>query len=201
MRHILLIILSALLASCADTPQPARCILPADCPLRAGDVVFRRGSGLTSHAVIAAERDGVYSHAGLVVDSAGVMMIVHAVPGEPDFEGDVDRVKMDRLDRFFSSVYAQAGAVYRHSDSLAAQRAAQAAVELYRRGVLFDDDYNDLDTTRMYCTELVTHAYARAGVPLNNIAHEKVNFLWVSAAVVLPSALINSGELSLVRQF
>ena len=140
MRHVLLIILSALLASCADTPQPARCILPADCPLRAGDVVFRRGSGLTSHAVIAAERDGVYSHAGLVVDSAGVMMIVHAVPGEPDFEGDVDRVKMDRLDRFFSSVYAQAGRTLRPSSNKKEKdaRTVREGITRFNRKIVYD---------------------------------------------------------------
>ena len=44
-----------------------------------------------SQAVLLAEKDGAYSHTGIVVDSAGVLMIVHAVPGEPDFEGDEDR--------------------------------------------------------------------------------------------------------------
>ena len=37
---------------------------------------------------MAADRGGSYSHVGMVVDSCGVMMVVHAVPDEPDYEGD-----------------------------------------------------------------------------------------------------------------
>lgn len=55
--------------------------MPDDCQLKTGDVVFRRGSGLTSHVVLAADVNGNYSHLGIVVDSAGIKMVVHAVPG------------------------------------------------------------------------------------------------------------------------
>ena len=84
---------------CTDT-QPPHCIMPDDCTLHTGDVVFRRGSGLTSRTVIALDEKGEYSHVGIVVDSAGVKMVVHAVPDEPDFEGDPDRVKMDTPEQF-----------------------------------------------------------------------------------------------------
>lgn len=100
MKTLFTIIFTAImLASCGEKEQ--RSILPEGCELHAGDVVFRRGSGLTSHAVLAADRYGAYSHIGIVVDSCGVMMVVHAVPGEPDYEGDPDRVKMDTPKRFF----------------------------------------------------------------------------------------------------
>ena len=91
-----------------DRPQ---CILPVGTELREGDVVLRMGGGVTSHAVVAADRGGQYSHVGIVVDSCGHPMIVHAVPGEPDFAGDVDRVKMDSPEKFFSSMTASCGAV------------------------------------------------------------------------------------------
>ena len=83
------------LTACSDNTGREGSILPADLQLQEGDVVFRRGGGFTSHAVLMADRGGIYSHVGIVADSAGQLMVVHAVPGEPDYEGDEDRVKMD----------------------------------------------------------------------------------------------------------
>lgn len=42
-----------------------------DTVLREGDLVFRRGNGITSRAVLAADRGGVYSHVGIAVRVAG----------------------------------------------------------------------------------------------------------------------------------
>ena len=191
----------AMLASCAETEQ--RSILPEGCELRTGDVVFRRGSGLTSRAVLAADRNGAYSHIGIVVDSCGVMMVVHAVPGEPDYEGDPDRVKMDTPQRFFSSMNARIGEVKRlRGDSATALRAARFAVDVYKRGTLFDHDYDDSDTTKMYCCELIDFVYRKAGRPL---AGQKRHYFHLPGLnpirCILPSDICNSGELDTVMSF
>lgn len=191
----------AMLASCAETEQ--RSILPEGCELRAGDVVFRRGSGLTSRAVLAADRHGAYSHIGIVVDSCGVMMVVHAVPGEPDYEGDPDRVKMDTPQRFFSSMNARIGEVKRlRGDSATALRAARFAVDVYKRGTLFDHDYDDTDTTKMYCCELIDFVYRKAGQPL---AGQKRHYFHLPGLnpirCILPSDICNSGKLDTVMSF
>ena len=191
----------AMLASCAETEQ--RSILPEGCELRTGDVVFRRGSGLTSRAVLAADRNGAYSHIGIVVDSCGVMMVVHAVPGEPDYEGDPDRVKMDTPQRFFSSMNARIGEVKRlRGDSATALRAARFAVDVYKRGTLFDHDYDDSDTTKMYCCELIDFVYRKAGRPL---AGQKRHYFHLPGLnpirCILPSDICNSGKLDTVMSF
>ena len=191
----------AMLASCAETEQ--RSILPEGCELRTGDVVFRRGSGLTSRAVLAADRNGAYSHIGIVVDSCGVMMVVHAVPGEPDYEGDPDRVKMDTPQRFFSSMNARIGEVKRlRGDSATALWAARFAVDVYKRGTLFDHDYDDSDTTKMYCCELIDFVYRKAGRPL---AGQKRHYFHLPGLnpirCILPSDICNSGELDTVMSF
>ena len=191
----------AMLASCAETEQ--RSILPEGCELRAGDVVFRRGSGLTSRAVLAADRNGAYSHIGIVVDSCGVMMVVHAVPGEPDYEGDPDRVKMDTPQRFFSSMNARIGEVKRlRGDSATALRAARFAVDVYKRGTLFDHDYDDTDTTKMYCCELIDFVYRKAGRPL---AGQKRHYFHLPGLnpirCILPSDICNNGKLDTVMSF
>ncbi len=186
-----------MVGACSDNVAP-RCILPADCILQTGDVVFRRGSGVTSRTVIALDQKGEYSHVGIVVDSAGVKMVVHAVPGEPDFEGDPDRVKMDTPETFFSSFYAQLGEVCRPKDFLSAVRAAEEALKVYRRHTLFDHDYDDSDTTRMYCTELVVHAFRKAGVELVGEERHRVNVPILEVECMFPSDLLNSDYLESV---
>ena len=163
MTRTFVILLFGFLQTACSGDATFKSILPAECELREGDVVFRRGGGLTSHIVLMADVNGNYSHIGIVVDSAGQKMIVHAVPGEPDFEGDVDRVKMDAPERFFSTEFTLIGEVCRPKDSLIAARAAEVAMRQYRKHVLFDHDYNDRDSTKMYCTELIAYAFRQVG--------------------------------------
>lgn len=188
------------LASCGR--KDARSILPDGLKLREGDIVFRRGNGLTSRAVLAADRHGLYSHVGMVVDSCGVMMVVHAVPGEPDYEGDPDRVKMETPEKFYSAVNAKIGEVKRlRGDTAAAARAARYALEAYRRGVLFDHDYDDADSTRMYCCELVERAYASAGRRLAGDVRHTVHLPGIRLRCILPSDICNNAALETVISF
>ena len=202
MRWLLVIIVSLCILACSDgVSVQGDTIFPSDIQLKTGDVVFRRGSGFTSQAVIIAEHGGAYSHVGIVVDSAGVPMIVHAVSGEPDYDGDEDRVKMDSPEAFFSKVRAQCGAVYRHADSIVAQRAAQEAFKSYRRGVLFDHDYDSSDTTKMYCTELVVYAYGKTPYPLTDVENEHLKLVGFETDCILPSALLKCKDLRKMKAF
>ncbi len=167
---------------------------------REGDIVFRKGTGVAGHAIVAASSDGVYSHIGLIVFQDGQPMVVHAVPGEPDFEGDPDRVKLDAVPSFFSPECASHGAVMRLADSICATRAAGIALAVYRRNTLFDHDYDDSDTTRMYCSELIGYAYERAGHPFHP-QRRYVGLPGISREVVFPSAIAACPELSLIYKF
>lgn len=176
-------------------------ILPEGVQLKAGDVVFRRGGGMTSRAVLMADAKGEYSHIGIVVDSAGQKMIVHAVPGEPDFEGDEDRVKMDRPEHFFSTEFTIIGEICRPKDSLIAARAAEVAIRQYRKGVLFDHDYDERDSTKMYCTELITYAFRRAGYEIASGERHHVNLPIVRADCIFPSDIHSSNFLESILMF
>lgn len=201
MRKILLLAVGCCLLSSGCHRDPEKSLLPDGIQLQTGDIVFRRGGGVTSHAVLLADGDGVYSHVGIVVDSAGVKMIVHAVPGEPDFEGDSDRVKADVPEVFFRKSRASQGAVLRHRDTLLAAKAAAVAMQLYRRNTPFDHQYDDSDTTRMYCTELVTFAFSRAGEPLSGIRHHGLRLLDLETECVLPSDILHCRDLRPLIQF
>lgn len=187
---------------CGCTCGKARSILPADVRLRPGDVVFRQGNGIASHAVMMADSKGSYSHIGIVADSAGTLMIVHAVPDEPDFPGDSDRVKMEWPEKFFSSVNAGAGRVMRVADGAVAERASRAAVAVYMRGTGFDHDYDEADTVRMYCCELVEYAYSKAGLPLTGGRRHNVYLPGLRYKnVMYPSDFTGSALLGTIAEF
>ena len=177
-------------------------LLP-DVTLKAGDIVLRCGSGMTSRVVRFADDGGIYSHVGIVVDSAGMMMVVHAVPDEHDTPDDVDRIKMDYPERFFSSIRANNGCVLRCIDSLAARRAALVALGVYRRRVLFDQDYDISDTTKMYCSEFVEYAYGKAaGFSITDGRRHDVNLPAIDFEdVILPSDFVESSRLRTVVVF
>ena len=201
-RWLLVILLPLCILACSDRDQvQSGTILPAEVELKAGDVVFRRGSGFTSQVVLMAEHGETYSHVGIVADSAGVPMIVHAVPGELEDDDEEDRVKMECPEVFFDKVKAREGAVYRHQDPIAARHAAQRAVNIYRRGTLFDHSYDDSDTTQMYCTELVKHAYTGTTRPLTRLVRHHLHLVGFEADCILPSDIQRCPELKLVTMF
>lgn len=171
--------------------------------LQAGDVVLRCGSGLTSKAVLLADNGGEYSHVGIVVDCGGQKMIVHAVPGEHDGPDDVDRVKMDTPEDFFSSLKTSNGRVMRYADVECAKRAAEEACRLYRKGVHFDHDYSLSDTTQMYCSELVEFVYKNtSAVSITcGMRHDVALPMYSFRNLILPSDFVNSRCLTTILSF
>ena len=165
--------------------------------LKAGDIVLRCGSGMTSRAVQMADGGGCYSHVGIVVDTAGTLMIVHAVPHEHEDPKDEETVKMDTPEIFFSSMRTSNGRIMSYSDSTMARAAAQVAMEIYRKAILFDHDYDINDTTRMYCSELVEYAYKKGtGISITENARHNVNLpVFTFKNVILPSDFTNSRHL------
>lgn len=204
MHKLIIAIAAIILLSCHHDRKDeytGKSILPADTELKAGDIVFRCGTGMLSQVVLNAD-DGTYSHVGIVVDSAGRKMVVHAVPDEPDFPGDPDRVKMEGIDRFYDTGRASTGAVKRHQDEAAASKAAHAAKEMYRRNILFDHDFDDSDSTELYCSELVERAYMKAG---HDIAEGRRHQYQMPAItrnpIIMPSDIYESSQLKLIRVF
>lgn len=196
-----IIILLTMLTACCKTKTEYNSLLPDSVTLQEGDVVMRRCTSLSSRMVTWTDTDGAFSHTGIVVDSAGIPMIVHAVPDEPDYAGDPDRVKMDTPARFFSSAHAIAAAVLRHPDAEVAASAARCAADKYRQHVLFDHHFDDEDTTELYCTELIVHAYRHAGVELVDSQRHVVDLPGIYYRCILPSQLEHSTQLQTIFMF
>lgn len=199
------IILEFLLWGCSQsTPHNKTDYLPAipKDTLRSGDIVFRQGSGLTSRIVQTVDKNGTYSHVGIVLrDKNGDCLVIHSVPDEPDYHGDVDRVKLELLDNFFGNGKAICGAVMRvHTDSATAYRAALHALDICKRNTLFDHRYDISDTTQMYCTELVYFVYKTEGITLADIENAAVIPI-INKKCLLPGDLLESNHLSILIAF
>lgn len=166
-KHIIIpAILCCILAGCGGSPQAPDMsgYLPVE-----GDIAFRRGPGMRSRAVIIADSLGTFSHAGIVVRSGDSFKIAHIAPGEREEGDSLDRIKLEGFEEFFAPDRATGGEIRRlaGADTTAA-RAGRYALDIYRRGITFDHDYDLSDTVRMYCTELIWHAYGAAGRDITN---------------------------------
>lgn len=166
-----------------------------------GDLVFRRGSGLASRAVLTADTHGSYSHVGIVVKEGSAWMVVHITPGEAP-KGEKDSVKSESLAEFFKASRAVSGAVMRFTgDPLLSKRAAMEAVNVCRRKILFDHAYDLNDTTAMYCTELIRFVYLKAGIDLTNGQTERVHIPGFNGDYLFPSLIVKSPLLKEIERF
>lgn len=173
-----------------------------DFSFKEGDIVFRQGQGVVSRAVLYADVDGVYSHLGIVVNDSGIMKVIHAVPGEPEFKDDIDKVKMETIDKFFSKTNASHGCVMRGADdSITYLRIAEKAKHIFRRNTLFDHDYDHSDTLKMYCTELIHYVYMSQGIDLVETRMQNLNLPGFSGTYILPSGILESPYLSEMYNF
>ncbi len=200
--HILpALLVLCLCVSCKNTKAKSQRIMPVGM-LADGDLAFRRGTGLLSHVVTSASKDGVYSHIGILKKIGNEWYVIHAVPDEPDFEGDSDRVKTDSLSRFFAADRAVRGAIARMTeDSLAASEAACTAWKMACQGVLFDHDYNLTDTSRMYCSELVEFAYRKAGICLSEGRRTQINVPAMGGTYLMPDDIARNKHLKIIYRF
>lgn len=198
----LLILLLLVTVSCGKGKESGQATAFQFDSLRDGDLVFRRGTGLASRMVLTADKGGRYSHIGIVVREAGTWKVIHAVPGEPDYKGDPDRIKMDDIHTFFHKERATTGALMRLSaDSVLCRRAAHHAVHLYRSHILFDHQYNLADTSRMYCTELIDYVYRRQGIDLSEGRISRINAPGLSGDYLLPTDIQQSHLLCMIYHF
>ncbi|MCD8079682.1 MAG: hypothetical protein LUF04_04490 [Bacteroides sp.] len=198
---VLIFLFLSLFCGCHKREETSVSVFPEHL-LREGDLVFRRGTGIASRLVLAADRKGMYSHIGIVICRDSVWEVIHAVPGEPDFRGDPDRVKMEPVQRFFARDRAACGALMRVQGDPARNRlAARQALACYEAGMLFDHQYDLSDSTRVYCTELVQRCYLKEGTDLAEERITPLNVPALNGSYILPSDISNHPQIELIYQF
>lgn len=161
--------------------------------LEQGDLVFRRGTGVVGHIVTSVDNRGEYSHVGIAVSKEGAWHIVHAVPYEPEFDGDYDRVKCESLEAFVAHYPKAAIGHYRVvADKANRTKAADNALRISNEGRRFDHEYNLEDSTEFYCTEFVEYLYSLSGLWLSEGRRTVVNFPSLSGEYIMPSDITES---------
>lgn len=160
--------------------------------MRNGDLAFRCGGGVFSRVVTAAGDGGVYSHVGVLVKNGGKWMVVHAVPGEKEFNGDFARVKVESAGKFFAPDRAFRGCLVHTglADSLRLAALCSTALRYARDSVRFDGFYDLADSAEVYCTEMVWRLYRRAGIDLSEGRRRHVNMIGLHSECILPEHLL-----------
>ena len=106
------------------------------------------------------------------------------------------------MDKFYSSTNAEAGRVLRCRDTVISSRAALFSHAKFNNHILFDHDYNDSDTSRMYCSELIEYAYNKAGLSLVGKGKHSINMPGLKLQhVIFPSDFLRSSHLITVAAF
>jgi uncharacterized protein YycO len=153
---------------------------------RQGDLLFRRGRGTKTRAVLAADSAGIYSHVGIVCRTDSGLVAVHAVPGEGR-----EVVKAEWPEEFFAKERAVKGAVGRlQYDEEVLTAAAEYAMDAHRAEVEFDHDYDLTDTTSLYCTELVWRAFLSAGVDVSGGRRTHISVPPFVGDYIMPSDIL-----------
>jgi hypothetical protein len=188
-----------MIASCTSKPNNKE--FPVLVGLHEGDIVFRRGNSLASRLVLTAERDGGFSHVGLVVRFGNTMMIVHAVPGE-NAPGQPDMIKMEDVSSFFDAEKAETGAVMRTSlNSTALHKVASKAIEVYKNKTRFDHRYNLNDTTELYCSEFVWFVFKSVNFDITDGRRSSVDIPPFKGNYIFPSDIQKNKKLTMIYHF
>lgn len=175
----------------AQTLRPRSLALKLPDNLQPGDVVLMRSHTWRAELVRLIDgvpyRDG-YSHVGLVQrrNDAGNWELVHAIPGK---DGTVQREAWPDIARgggISEAVIFRAGINPETRVRLVAlqERTAQRAVP-------FDSEFDHHDPSKLYCTELVTELYAKAGHPV-------VTAEVLRKRAIFPGHLANSEKLKMI---
>ena len=164
--------------------------------LEEGDLVFRRGRGITSRLALLSDARCIYSHVGLLILDGTEPRVVHVVPAES--AGDSSQVRVEPLTTFIDVEHASAVSVRRleHDRSRHyAALSASAARDYVRQALSFDTRF-DLDSRdRMYCTELVWRAYLEAGIDLVDGIFTRLETPFGTGPYLTLGSLLNSRHL------
>jgi len=195
------LVVTTILTGGGGQPVSHPALPPAAMPhgdgLQPGDLVFRASDSWAGRVVRTVDGDTPFTHVGIVVSTGEDPLVVHAAPGSA---GEHGGVRAEPLSRYFSSVHARSGAVWRPVGipSPVRQQAAQVAVGMATTGVRFDDGFDLATGDRVYCTELVWRAWQAVGLDLTAGRRDTVSLLGLRHVLILPSTLLKGGKLTRV---
>lgn len=202
LKRIIYTLLPFLLLACSSAaPEREAVQIPYD-SLRTGDIVFRRGCSYTSYIVLAGQENHNYSHIGLVQQTDSGWCVIHSVNDEPDHPADFDRVKIERIEKFFSPTRATQGEIM-HSwinDSIA-NNISQQALQLVKDSVHFDASFDTDNHNELYCTELIYLLYKNMGEDITEGRRTSVGILCFPDEIIFPCDIYENKKLKSFYKF
>jgi hypothetical protein len=161
-----------------------------------GDIVFRAGRDMISNIVLTQGNSPQFSHVGVILRRESTVFVVHSLPESPT---SVAGVQVEPLSSFVSSKNASRFAFYRVKGLNDKLRQKIRTYLLEQVGKPFDADFLMSTDDRLYCSELVVKAIAKAGIDL---AAElpSIQIMLVAEPVIPPDYLRRSPNLENMRQ-
>lgn len=127
--------------------------------LKSGDIVCRLGNGFFSNRFKKySVEEKIYSHVGVLENSNDSLFVYHAEASE--FTG-VGNVKREYLGSFLQDIDLYAFYRIDCSDSIK-NKIVTNVKSYYDKDTKFDLDFNSVDDSEVYCTELLAHSINRA---------------------------------------
>lgn len=141
--------------------NPSLNIRDGEALLQEGDLVVRLGQDPSSIIIKNFNRqDKSYSHAGLVLFENGLPFIFHIVNGEENPEGTL---RKDSLSRFCNPKRNTSFGIYRYNLASAEIKKLKALIyDWKQKKVQFDSTFNMASNDKMYCSEMISKALAKA---------------------------------------
>lgn len=187
--------------SCSKNGENKNAAIPYS-KLCNGDIVFRRGISFSSNIILSKSNDCLYSHIGIVYKKDTTWCVIHAVNDEPEFDGDFDRIKIDKIEDFFAPERASAGAIY-HSwleDSIS-KYITNNAFQMVQDSVHFDANFDLNDSKQMYCTEFIYYLYNTVGYDITEGRRTKVGVLCFPDEIIFPGDIQKNKKLRIYFEF
>ena len=177
--------------SCSNRSKSYVQVMYDTTDLRNGDLLFRNGIGYESR-VVTGLSNGKFSHIGIAYHNGRQWNVIHAVPGENE-KGEPEYLKCEPISGFYYYSRAKLGGSARVSctDSIA-NIVAERAHDIVNRKVLFDNNYDIDDTTKLYCTELVRLVYLAQNIDLCEDRWHRIPIINTKAHVIFPEDIWNS---------
>jgi hypothetical protein len=188
--QIWIVILVILTLIRADSSNENRKYFPVELSLlQDGDLIFRRGRSVESHAVLITDSKSRFSHVGIICIENETPFVIHAVPGEN--KNGPDYIRKEKVTDFLAPGNASEFSIYRSRFSKEINTmAAQIANRLYHEKVLFDKSFDLTTTNQIYCTELVLIAFQAASNHALNFNTTQLNVLFGKIEILLPGNII-----------
>lgn len=196
---VVIVILQAIVSGCCNNDRYIN--IPSEI-LHEGDIAFRRGNSFVSQAVLYGDVDGRYSHVGIIVKIGNEWHVVHAVPGEHEYDDDIDRVRIATIKEFFAPKNAERGAIMRFPlSNKDASEISVKAIELAKRHIPFDHNYRLDNQSQLYCTELIQHLFNSIGINLSQGRTTQMNIPGINGDFLMPSDIYLNQSLQTIFIF